>query len=199
VSVEAPFRTAFPAPYPLQLGRAGGGWHWDLGGHLTKGGAGAIGCTTCHAVHGDEQAAPVRGLLAIEPVNDVANLFCEGCHAGKRGDGKAAPPHPNPGGTTAGRTYHPVDDDAAKRERPAARDPGTPEWPLGGGNPRRLVCTTCHTPHAAMAQTPAAAHTDGPGILRGMPRAGPRLSPHGGGPGGHGLRPAHPGRRVWHA
>ena len=113
LKVAGAFRTRVPRAVPAcERGKDGGGWHWDLGGHLSDGGAGcASAASTCHAVHGDEATAPLPKLLALEPVNDVANLFCEGCHAGTRGDGRAAPPHPNPGGTTAARTYHPADDD----------------------------------------------------------------------------------------
>jgi len=148
------FRTAFPAPYPLRQGRDSGGWHWNLGGHLSGGGAGTVGCTTCHAVHGDEEAAPVRKLLTIEPVNDVANHFCEGCHAGTRGDEKSAPPRPNPGGTTTGRTYHPVDDDESNGSGRSLEIREPAGWPFGGGTPRRLLCTSCHASHAAWAGTP---------------------------------------------
>jgi len=154
LQVDRPFRTAFPTPYPLQFGRAGGGWHWDLGGHLSKGAAGAVTCTTCHAVHGDEETAPIRKLLTIDPVNDVANLFCEGCHAGTRGDEKGAPPRPNPGGTTTGRTYHPVDDDESNGAGYSVEIREPSGWPFGGGSPRRLLCTTCHASHAAWVETP---------------------------------------------
>ncbi len=153
VNVSAPFRVAFPASYPLQQGKGSGGWHWDLGGHLSMGVTGVIGCTTCHAVHGDEETAPAQKLLTIEPVNDGANLFCEGCHAGTRGDGKATPPHPNPGGTTTGRTYHPVDDDTSNGTGRLLEIREPPGWPFGGGTPRRLLCTTCHTSHNALVQT----------------------------------------------
>lgn len=148
------FRTPFPSPYPLQTGREVGGWHWDLGGHLTEGGSGAIGCPTCHAVHGDETAAPAEQLMTIDPVNETSNLFCEGCHAGARDDGRPSPPRPNPGGTTTGRTYHAVDDDEANGHGRslAIREP--PGWPFGGGDPKRLLCTTCHTAHAAWVATP---------------------------------------------
>jgi predicted CXXCH cytochrome family protein len=164
LSIEAAFRTPFPTPYPLQQGKASGSWHWDRGGHLTKGDAGAIGCTSCHAVHGGEQAPPLRHLLTIEPVNDVANLFCEGCHAGTRGDGGAAPPHPNPGGTKTARTYHPVDDDQGNGGGRALETREPKEWPMGGDSPRRLICTTCHAPHAASAQTALLRPTTAPGF-----------------------------------
>ncbi|MBI4914292.1 MAG: hypothetical protein HY825_00450 [Acidobacteria bacterium] len=148
------FRTGFPSPYPAEDGRGAGGWHWDLGGHLEQGVGGAMTCATCHAVHGEEGGVPAEKLLAVAPVNIVANLFCEGCHAGTRGDGKTAPAHPNPGGTTTARTYHAADDDEGNggdRILPV-REP--PEWPFGGGNPRRLLCTTCHRAHGAWVETP---------------------------------------------
>jgi predicted CXXCH cytochrome family protein len=149
------FRAPYAPPYPMEQGKGAGEWHWDLGGHLAKGGSGAIGCGTCHAVHGDEAAAPTKKLLAIDPVNEVANLFCEGCHAGQRGDGKTASAlHPNPGGTTTGRTYHAVDDDEANGYGRSLEIREPPGWPFGGGTPRRLLCTTCHTAHGAWVQTP---------------------------------------------
>lgn len=162
--VDDAFRIPFPSPYPLRQGRNAGGWHWSLGGHLSGGGAGVIVCVTCHAVHGAEAAVPVQKLLTIEPVNDVANLFCEGCHAGTRGDGKIAPPHPNPGGTTTGRTYHPVDDDKVRGDDRFLETREPKGWPLGGGSPRRLLCTTCHTPHGAMVQTPLLRTPEAPGF-----------------------------------
>ncbi|MHB8836151.1 MAG: cytochrome c3 family protein [Candidatus Methylomirabilia bacterium] len=154
LQIDRSCSVAFPEAYPLQQGRDRGAWHWDLGGHLSKGGTGAVGCTTCHAVHGDEEAAPVRKLLAIEPVNDVANLFCEGCHAGARADGMPAPPRPNPGGTTTGRTFHPADDDVSNGSGRSLETREPSGWLFGGGAPRRLLCTTCHAPHAAWAETP---------------------------------------------
>lgn len=148
------FRTGFPSPYPPRDGKAAGGWHWDLGGHLDQGDVGAMGCFTCHAVHGDEAAVPTSKLLTVAPVNDVANRFCEGCHAGTRGDGATGPPHPNPGGTTTGRTYHAVDDDEANGPGRLLEIREPPDWPFGGGSPRRLLCTTCHTAHGAWIETP---------------------------------------------
>lgn len=154
IKLAEAFRTAFPSPYPFEKGKGPGGWHWDLGGHLTLGRSGAIGCITCHTVHGDEAAAPLEHLTTIDPGNDTANRFCEGCHAGSRGDGEHAPPHPNPGGTTTGRTYHAVDDDAANGSGRALEIREPPGWPFGGGAPKRLLCTTCHAPHAAWVETP---------------------------------------------
>lgn len=151
--VAEPFLTAFPSPYPLESGRGSGGWHWELGGHLSKGRTGGVGCGTCHAVHGSEDSAPLEKLLTVAPVNEVANLFCEGCHAGARGDGRLDSASPNPGGTSTGRTYHPADDDEANGSVRLLEIREPPQWPFGSGKPRRLLCTTCHTPHAALAQT----------------------------------------------
>ena len=154
LKITEAFRTPFSPAYPLERGKGPGAWHWDLGGHLANGRSGQIGCITCHAVHGDEAAPPLEKLLAVDPVDEVANLFCEGCHAGTRGDGKPSSAHPNPGGTTTGRTYHAVDDDEANGSGRSLEIREPPGWPFGGGTPRRLLCTTCHTPHGALAQTP---------------------------------------------
>ena len=105
LKVAPAFTTPLPAPYPLAGGRASVGTHWDLGGRLSAGGTGTIVCVTCHAVHGDEQAPPLPNLLSADPVRHDADLFCEGCHAGARGDDQAAPPHPNPGGTAKPRNF----------------------------------------------------------------------------------------------
>jgi len=148
------FRTSLSPAYPPVRGKGAGEWHWDLGGHLSRGRSGEIGCVTCHAVHGDEAAPPLEKLLSLDPVGKVADLFCEGCHAGARGDGKVTPPHPNPGGTTTARTYHAVDDDEANGSGRSLEIREPPGWPFGGGTPRRLLCTTCHTPHGALVQTP---------------------------------------------
>jgi predicted CXXCH cytochrome family protein len=154
LEMSGAFRTAFPSYYPLERGRESGGWHWDLGGHLSEGRTGAIGCSTCHAVHGNESAPPAAGLLAVAPVNDVANLFCEGCHAGERGDGQPAPPRPNPGGTKTARTYHPADNDLSNGTERTLEIREPSGWPFGGGIPRRLLCTTCHAAHGAWVETP---------------------------------------------
>jgi len=154
LKVADAFRTPNVAAYPLERGKGVGDWHWDLGGHLSRGRSGEIGCVTCHAVHGNESAPPVEKLLAVAPVNDVADLFCEGCHAGVRGDGKAAPAYPNPGGTTTGRTYHPVDDDEANGPGRILEIREPPGWAFGGGAPKRLLCTSCHAAHGAQVQTP---------------------------------------------
>jgi predicted CXXCH cytochrome family protein len=148
------FGVPFPGAYPAGGGRTANGVHWDLGGHFDEGGAGRLVCVTCHAVHGDEEAPPLRKLLAMDPVNEIANELCEGCHRGRRGDGMAAPPYPNPGGTSTARTYHPCDDDvgeggvAVVETRPAAG------WPLGSAPSSPILCTTCHAPHDADPGTP---------------------------------------------
>jgi predicted CXXCH cytochrome family protein len=153
LQVLPPFKTPFPTGYPLLGGRESDTAHWDLGGHLSQGAEGTIACVTCHAVHGDEGQPPAASLLAVDPVNDVADLFCEGCHAGQRGDALSNPALPNPGGTTAGRTYHPCDDDAANGEGRIVEVGVPAAWPLGGGEPRRLLCSTCHGAHGAQPAT----------------------------------------------
>lgn len=153
LKIDAAFRTEFPSPYPLGGGKGNGGWHWESGGHLSLGRTGGVSCATCHAVHGNHSDPPGEKLLALAPVNEVANLFCEGCHAGTRGDGRTAPPYPNPGGTTTARTYHAVDDDESNGTGRVLEIREPPGWPFGGGTPRRLLCTTCHAAHFALAQT----------------------------------------------
>jgi len=144
------FRTPFPAPYPLAGGRTSLGVHWDLGGHLSGGASGTIGCVTCHAIHGDEQSPPQSpGLLSVAPGLETADLFCEGCHAGKRGDDLSAPPSPNPGGTTTGRTYHPVDNDRSNGVGSIIETRKPEGWPLGTAVSRPILCSTCHRAHGA--------------------------------------------------
>lgn len=153
VAVSPPFLTPFPAPYPLLQGKAAAGVHWELGGHLTLGAQGQLACVTCHTVHGDAAGPPRGSLLTVDPVNDVADLFCEGCHAGERGDARQSAAKPNPGGTVTGRTYHPADDDVANGEGRVLEVTIPEGWPVGGGAPARLLCSTCHAPHAAAAAT----------------------------------------------
>jgi predicted CXXCH cytochrome family protein len=145
--VTPPFRVPFPASYPLQRGKGSVGTHWTLGGHLAAGAEGELACVTCHAVHGGAQAPPKPPLLAADPVGDVADRFCEGCHAGQRGDGQRSDALPNPGGTTAARTYHPCDDDLSNGEGRIVEVEIPKEWPVGGGSPARLICTSCHRAH----------------------------------------------------
>lgn len=153
LKVAAAFTTPFPAPYPLAGGRASVGTHWDLGGHLSAGGTGTIVCVTCHAVHGNEQAPPPPGLLTVDPVRLEADLFCEGCHAGVRGDDQEAPPHPNPGGTETGRTYHPADNDRANGEGSIIETRKPAGWPLGAAVSSPILCSTCHRAHGATERT----------------------------------------------
>lgn len=153
ISVGEAFRTPFPAPYPVRDGRESVGTHWDLGGHLAGGGDGELACITCHAVHGDESSPPLPALLAVDPVREDADRFCEGCHAGRRGDDLASPPRPNPGGTQAGRTYHPADDDEANGKERIVEIREPEGWPFGTGSPRPLLCTTCHRAHEARPET----------------------------------------------
>jgi predicted CXXCH cytochrome family protein len=154
LQVDPLMRVMFPEPYPARDGKVSRGTHWDLGGHLSEGEAGILLCFTCHAVHGDEASPPTAGLLSLDPVREEADLLCEGCHKGKRGDGRASPPHPNPGGTVTSRTYHPADDDEGNGPGKILVTVSPPEWPLGSAAPRRLICTTCHTAHGAWEGTP---------------------------------------------
>jgi len=104
------------------------------------------------------------GLLTVAPENDIANLFCEGCHAGQRDDAVRSPALPNPGGTKTARTYHPADDDLSNGEGRILEVVVPKSWPLGRGEPARLVCTTCHAAHGArpltqLLRTPEGAET----------------------------------------
>ena len=154
LKVSPAFRTPFPAAYPLTGGRASLGTHWDLGGRLAGGADGPVICVTCHAIHGDETAPPRRpDLLAVDPVREEADLFCEGCHAGQRGDTLSVPPAPNPGGTTTGRTYHPADNDQSNGEERIVETRQPEAWPLGTAATRPILCSTCHRAHGATART----------------------------------------------
>ncbi len=155
LKVAPAFMTPFPASYPLAGGRASVGTHWDLGGHLSSGGTGTIGCVTCHAVHGDEEAPPraSAGLLAADPVRQEADLFCEGCHTGERGDGQKDPLRPNPGGTTTGRTYHPADNDLSNGAGSIVETRNPEGWPLGAAAGNPILCSTCHRAHGARERT----------------------------------------------
>ena len=155
IRMAGDFTVAWPQPYPRQQGKGVAGVHWDLGGHLLEGATGELVCATCHAVHGDENAPPAAMLLARDPVREVADEFCEGCHRGARGDGggtrrrRRTPAAPAPAApTTRATTTRPTATGASSTIR-------TPEsWPLGGGAPARLLCTTCHRAHGADPRTP---------------------------------------------
>jgi predicted CXXCH cytochrome family protein len=153
LKLDPAFTTPYPAPYPLLGGRTSVGAHWDLGGHLSAAEVKTIACITCHAVHGDERTPPRTDLLAVDPVRARADLFCEGCHVGERGDAQAAPPHPNPGGTTTGRTYHPADDDRANGVEGIVGTRNPEKWPLGTAASRPIICSTCHSAHGAAVRT----------------------------------------------
>ena len=128
LEVAPPFTTPFPASYPLQ--RRPRERRHALGPRRPS---------LAGAARDDRlrrPATPFTGTSETPPrprtcspstrCATMADLFCEGCHAGERGDDQAAPPRPNPGGTTTGRTYHPADDDRANGEGRIVetRDPG---------------------------------------------------------------------------
>ena len=84
----------------------------------------------------------------------------------------AASPHPNPGGTTTGRTYHPVDDDEANGFGAHPRDPRASGVALRRRRPaaaalhdlpRRRTAPWCRRRCCAAA--------DGRRLLRGVPRS----------------------------
>ena len=153
--------------------------NWGLGGHLsTDGDTGAVGCNTCHAVHGIEAdtgetappatISPTANMLIFAQASSANeglsgrtiangdgsyNRFCEECHTGTDPTGYAqANSNPNPGGT--GFT-HPVD---SMNSQYAAGVAGFPaNWPVGGAPatagtnvaPSIPICESCHTPHTA--------------------------------------------------
>lgn len=153
IDVQPDFKIEFPQTYPSENGKYTEGVHWTLGGHLSEGHDGTMECITCHTVHGRERVGPVaEKLLAIDPVKENADLFCEGCHRGMRGDSLGSPPFPNPGGTTAPRTYHPADDDLSNGSGRIV-DIITPSgWVFGKGG--EILCTTCHKTHGALKNSP---------------------------------------------
>ncbi len=153
ISIEAPFRVPFPEAYPVAGGSVHPGAHWNLGGHLSRGGAGEMVCISCHAVHGDESVGPLADLLSADPGLETADLFCEGCHAGTRADERPSPPRPNPGGTLAARTYHPGDNDLSNGEGALVETRLPQSWPLGTGAPRAILCSTCHRAHDAVPRS----------------------------------------------
>ena len=114
-----------------------------------------------------EGRGPLPGLLARAPVGRQANEFCEGCHRGLRGDNKEEPPFPNPGGTVTGRTYHPLDDDEANGIGWITAIADTTEltvYQWGETDPDTdlpiMLCTTCHTAHGGMENSPALVEID---------------------------------------
>ncbi len=153
IEVQPEFKVDFPQAYPSENGKYTEGVHWTLGGHLSQGRDGTMECITCHTVHGRERTGPVaEKLLAVDPVKEHADLFCEGCHRGKRGDNLASPPFPNPGGTTAPRTYHPADDDTSNGIGRIVNIKSPNGWVFGKGG--EVLCTTCHKPHGALKNSP---------------------------------------------
>ena len=153
IEVQPEFKVNFPQVYPSENGKYSEGVHWTLGGHLSGGREGTMECITCHTVHGQERIGPVADkLLTIDPVKEHADLFCEGCHRGKRGDNLGSPPFPNPGGTIAPRTYHPADDDSANGVGRIVDIKTPSDWVFGKGG--EVLCTTCHKPHRALKNSP---------------------------------------------
>jgi predicted CXXCH cytochrome family protein len=167
IDLQPEFNVPFPGSYPVVLGILSEGGHWNLGGHLTFGQYGRIECTTCHVFHGMEGQGPLPKFLARAPVNKQANKFCEGCHRGERGDDNDEPPFPNPGGTVTGRTYHPLDDDEANGTGwiTAIADTADLTAYQWGATDREtelpvMLCTTCHTSHGGMENSPALVRID---------------------------------------
>lgn len=154
IDVVDDFKVPFPGEYPPEEGKFRQGVHWTLGGHLSEGNDGTIECITCHSVHGKERIGPVTDhrLLSLDPVMEVSNEFCEGCHRGKRGDEVGEPPYPNPGGTEIGRTYHPADDDIANGEGRIVAINEPEGWIFGEGG--EVLCNTCHKAHDAIPNSP---------------------------------------------
>jgi len=153
IEVQEDFKVQFPSDYPSENGKYTEGVHWNLGGHLSRGKDGTMECMTCHSVHGKEGVGPKGdNLLSMDPVKKDADLFCEGCHRGERGDGLGQPPHPNPGGTKEPRTYHPADNDRANGEGRIVEITQPTGWKFGEGG--EVLCTTCHKPHNALKNTP---------------------------------------------
>jgi len=162
IEVDEDFSVPFPKPYPLANAYLSSEGHWTLGGHLSSGSYGRVECSTCHAFHGVEDLGPYQDLLAKDPIKVVSNEVCEGCHQGTRGDGNKEPPYPNPGGTTTGRTYHPLDDDDANGVGWNVAIADTTqrsyyEWGDIDADTDRpvLICTTCHVAHNGMENSPA--------------------------------------------
>lgn len=167
ISVQPYFAVPFPMNYPNKDGIMSTRGHWTLGGHLSNGNIGRIECMTCHAIHGSQEDGPVADLLAKDPVRQIADEFCEGCHRGQRGDGGMEPPFPNPGGTITGRTYHPADDDISNGIDSAVAIADSMDlagYIWGEYDPEtempRILCTTCHQAHNGMRNSPCLVDID---------------------------------------
>ncbi len=155
IDVQPGFMVPFPQKYPTENGKNTDGVHWTLGGHLSEGGKGTIECITCHAVHGVEITGPPdhgHKLLSVDPVKKDSDQFCEGCHRGRRADGLASPPFPNPGGTEAPRTYHPADNDQCNGKGRIVEIKQPAGWTFGEGG--EVLCSTCHQAHGAIKDSP---------------------------------------------
>ncbi len=148
ITVQDEFKVSFPEPYPSEGGKNVQNVHWTLGGHLSEGEKGNVECITCHAIHGREKVGPPPDglLLAVDPVKNNSDEFCEGCHRGKRGDNLGAPPYPNPGGTELPRTYHPADNDISNGQGRLVDITQPSGWTFGKGG--EVLCTTCHKAHS---------------------------------------------------
>jgi predicted CXXCH cytochrome family protein len=158
IDLQPEFRILFPSIYPISGGKgAGPSVHWTLGGHLEDGDRGKLLCSTCHAVHGREMVAPTDDYLVTPLIGKGLSPLCEGCHRGKRGDGREALSFPNPGGTKTARTYHPCDDDQGNGEGWALKVEIPEGWPTipsdGRVEPELLSCPTCHRAHNAWGGT----------------------------------------------
>ena len=152
IDVSSDFKVPFPDSYPSQGGKYAQGVHWKLGGHLDEGEKGMMECITCHSIHGRDKIGPAYRLLSVDPVKKNADLFCEGCHKGIRGDELAMPPYPNPGGSTGPRTYHPADDDTCNGPDRKLEITEPPGWVFGKAG--EVLCTTCHKVHGGMPNSP---------------------------------------------
>ncbi len=154
INADSIFKTEFPSPYPTAGARYSKTGHWDLGGHLSGGGVGTMECFTCHSVHGNELEGPNENLLAVDPIREINDEFCEGCHKGERGDDiPTFNVFPNPGGTTGERTYHPCDDDLSNGEGDIVEVTYPEGWPVGSRG-KKIICSTCHDVHNGKPNSP---------------------------------------------
>jgi len=138
---------------------------WNLGGHRTDGtAAGNIGCSTCHAVHGNETtdfASATDGGTPVSPANPptyyamaVLNpnpgtsnaAICVGCHTATMpiGPGVGGTSHPI-GTLSAAWTITGVDPAALTTSMGA-------KWGSSAGS-YVLVCQSCHKMHYAATNT----------------------------------------------